>query len=131
MKKKLVHKKKKRKPKTPYDRHHLFWMRNEWNKGELEKLRLYPYCIIEMDRDTIHRYLHNHLACIPTPKECSIERVLFQIKCLEYYGAIGPDDPIEKRLSVLIALFECSEQPTADALREQLRLVREFYKKPE
>lgn len=105
-------------------------MRNEWNKGELDRLRLYPYCIIEMDRDTIHRYLHNHLACIPAPKECSIERVLFQLNCLMEHDAISLDDPIEKRLSVLIALFECSEQPTADALREQLRLIHEYKKAP-
>lgn len=128
LKKKLVYRKKRR-LKTSYDKHHLFWIRNEWNKGELEKLRVHPYCIIEINRDTVHRYLHNHLAYIPVPKECAVERILFQLKCLEQYGAISSKDSIEKRLSVLIALFECSEQPTADALKEQLRLVHEFYNK--
>lgn len=55
---------------------------------------------------------------------------MFHLEYLEKYGAIGPDDPIEKRLTVLIALFECIEQPTADALKEQLRLVHEFKKAP-
>ena len=45
-------------------------------------------------------------------------------------GAISDKDPFEKRLIVLIALFECVAQPTADALKKQLDLVREFNTKP-
>ena len=122
--------KKRKKVKTSFDRHHIFWIRKEWNKGELNKLRLHPYCIVLLDRDTIHRYLHTHLACIPAPHGGIVDEVLKHLNLLESYGAIGPDDPIEKRLKVLIALFECVEQPTADALKEQLRLVYEFNKAP-
>lgn len=122
--------KKTRKVKSPFDRHHLFWIRKEWNKGELNKLRLHPYCIVPLDRVTIHRYLHVHLACIPTPNGRIVGEILDQLKMLENYGAISQDDSIEKRLKVLIALFECVEQPTADALKEQLRLVYEFKKSP-
>lgn len=83
-----------------------------------------------MDRDGIHRYIHTHLAYIPTPRELSVESVIFQLKCLEKHEVIGLEDPIERRLAILIALFECVEQPTADALKEQLRLVHEFKKSP-
>lgn len=116
-----------KKAKNPLDRHHILYIRREWNKGKLDKLRLHPYCIILLDRDTIHRYLHVHLACIPAPPGRVVDGVLQQLKYLEEYGAISREDPIEKRLTVLIALFECIAQPTADALKEQLRLVREFY----
>lgn len=122
--------KKLKKVKTPFDRHHIFWIRKEWSKGELNKLRLHPYCIVSLRRDTIHIFLHTHLAYIPTPRPLIVKEVLHHLKYLEDYGAISLDDPIEKRLRVLIALFDCVEQPTADALREQLRLVYEFKKAP-
>ena len=126
---KQVKAKKQKKVKTPYDRHHIFYIRKEWNKGKLDKLRLHPYCIVLLDRDTVHRYLHTHLACIPAPSGRVVDGVLEQLGYLEERGAIGPDDCLEKRLIVLTALFECIAQPTADGLKEQLRLVREFYKK--
>lgn len=114
--------------RTPYDRHHILYIREDWNKPILDELRIHPYCIIKMERNTIHKYIHSHLAYIPVPREHSAKNVLFHLDCLERYNVIGPEDPIEKRLAVLIALFECIEQPTADALREQLRLVHEFKK---
>lgn len=114
--------------KTPYDKHHILYIKEEWNKHGLEELRVHPYCIIKMERNTIHKYIHSHLAYIPVPREYSAKTVLFHLECLEKYGVIGLEDTIEKRLSVLIALFECVEQPTADALREQLELVHEFKK---
>lgn len=115
------------KAKVPFDRHHILYIRKEWNKGKLDKLRLHPYCIIPLHSDTIHRYIHVHLACIPAPSGGVVDSVLMQLDFLERYGAIGQEDDIEKRLTVLIALFECIAQPTADALKEELRLVREFY----
>lgn len=129
-KRKKSRKKKEAKTKSSLDRHHIFYVRNEWNKGELEKLRMHPYCIVLMDRDGIHRYIHTHLAYIPVPKVFNVESVIFQLKCLEKHEVISLEDPIERRLAILIALFECIEQPTADALKEQLRLVHEFKKAP-
>lgn len=119
----------KKKAKNPFDRHHIFYIRREWNKGNLKRLRLHPYCIVYLRRETIHRYIHTHLAYIPTPMGSTINDVLFHLDYLQRYGGISDNDPIEKRLKVLIALFDCVEQPTADALKEQLRLVCEFNKK--
>lgn len=123
-------KKKKRKAKVQvkslYDRHHLLWTRRSWEKGALRKLRLHPYCIVVLHRDTLHQYIHAKMTDIPVPKTSSVKAVLDHLALLEGYGAIGSNDPIEKRLNVLAALFDCMEQPTADALREQLRIVREF-----
>ena len=121
--------KRKRTIKNPYDKHHIFYIRKEWNKGGLDKLRLHPYCIIPVHRETLHRYIHTHLAYIPTPRKCMVEEVLFHLEYLKKYGAITQEDTLEKRLEILIALFECAEQPTADALKEQLKLVHEFNNK--
>lgn len=75
-------------------------------------------------------YIHTHLAYIPTPRTSIVPHVLYHLQYLEEQKAISLDDPIEKRLLVLIALFEYIEQPTADALKKQLELVREYYKTP-
>lgn len=129
--KKRGSRKKKKRNKSPFDRHHIFWIRSEWSKGNFNKLRLHPYCIVPMHRETIHRYIHNHLAFIPLPKSCSVEYALYQLETLEQYGVISQDDSVERRLSILIALFECADQPTADALKEQLKLIHEFKKAPQ
>ncbi len=56
---------------------------------------------------------------------------LNQLMMLEQSGAISDDDDIEKRLMILAALFDCVEQPTADAFRKQQQVAHEFYtKKP-
>ena len=117
---------KKNKAKTPFDKHHIFYIRKEWNKGELDKLRLHPYCIVKVRRNTLHRYLHTHLAYIPAPDEHCVQDMVDCLKFLEDNKAIGPKDQLEKRLAVLISLFELVEQPTADALKEQLKIVHEF-----
>ena len=70
------------------------------------------------------------MAEIPVPEEVDAKTVLWHLDYLEKYDAISEKDTFEKRLLVLIALFDCSSQPTADALRKQLDLVREFNKKP-
>lgn len=67
---------------------------------------------------------------VPVPDAEATKCALQQLALLAKYGAIHEDDPIEKRLTVLTALFECIDQPTANGFREQLRIVREFKKAP-
>lgn len=70
------------------------------------------------------------MAGIPAPTEKNAKFVLGQLRILENYGAISDDDPIEKRLVVLASLFDCFEQPTADAIRRQLQIVYRFKNEP-
>ena len=130
VKKKRHKKKRARRHISQFDRHHILYIRREWSRNGLGRLRLHPYCIVSIPRDTLHRYIHAHLAYIPTPKPFVVDEILYHLGYLEEYGAISMDDPIEKRLKVLIALFDCIEQPTADALRKQLELVHDFKKAP-
>lgn len=81
-------------------------------------------------KTTLHRFIHENMTHIPVPSELAAKGALEQLRYLEKYGAISDDDPIEKRLGLLAALFDCVAQPTADGFREQLAIVRKFYEKP-
>ena len=101
-----------------------------WQGGLKGSLRLHWYCRVYIPRDTLHRQIHDEVRCVPVPKDISIKSALFQLEMLEKTGAIDDKDSIEKRLKVLIALFECSDDPTADALKQQLEIVQRFYNEP-
>ncbi len=134
-KKKRFQKLKKRKQKRVYrnnakDLHHLLWPRRDWKGGAIWELRKHWYCSVLVPRDTVHREIHHYVKKIPTPKYCNAKSALAQLNYLEKYGALHKDDPIEKRLKVLIALFECADEETADALKAQLEIVNRICKKP-
>ena len=129
MAKKKRRKSKKRNYKLE-DSHHILYQKRHWGRSCLKELRDYNYCIIDIPRDTLHRQIHEWLGDIPAPSDYSAKEALRNIRLLEKQGAIDNSDPLEKRLKILIALFDCIEQPTADALKKQLDIVYEFYKKP-
>lgn len=108
------------------DTHHLCYQRNRWQKGYLRALRDYWYCRICIPRDTLHRQIHLELPAVPPPANASAKSALEQLGYLEQYGSITEFDSIERRLGVLAALFDCTDQETADAFRTQLRIVREY-----
>ena len=88
------------------DVHHLLWTRKSWKGGAVGQ----------------------YIGSIPVPRYYSAKCALEQLGYLEKYGGISNEDPIEKRLKVLIALFECIEDCTADALKIQLAIVERFNK---
>lgn len=108
----------------------MLWQRRKWDYGDVKALREYQYCIIDIPAQTLHREIHEKVWQIPPPSQENARAVLWHLQYLEKYGGISAKDPIEKRLQVLIALFDCSEQQTADALRDQLKIVFESKKAP-
>ena len=114
---------------TRINTHHLCWRRRKWSKGVRKELRTHPYCLVKIPRNTLHKYIHDNMGDIPIPKDCSIRSAISQLEYMENYGAISLDDPIEKRLLLLAALFEVTDQPTADAFRKQYYLVCDFMRK--
>lgn len=114
---------------SAFDRHHLCWTRRSWSNGYLNELRLHPYCVVSIPRDTIHRHIHSELCYIPVPDQSSAKFVLEHLKYFEKFGAISMDDPIEKRLLVLAALFRHSDPKTAKGFQKQFEIVCE-YKSP-
>lgn len=111
------------------DTHHILWPRHDWNKGWAKTLREYWYLKIEIPMKTLHRQIHHEMLRVPVPKVSNIKAALFQLSQLEKYEAIHKHDNIEHRLTVLMALFECCEPETYNALKQQLEIVRKFYKK--
>lgn len=109
------------------DRHHLLWLRTEWNKGYCHALRSHWYLIVDIPRETLHAAIHHNVSMIPTPRGCSAKSAFEQLVYLESFGALHKNDPIEKRLKLLIAMFDCSDPETAEALKRQLDVVRNSY----
>lgn len=107
-----------------FDRHHIFYIKRCWKNGYCKELRDYYYCVVQIPRNTVHHRIHARVNHVPVPRGASAKFALEHLDMLSDYGAIGIYDSIEKRLTVLIALFDCIEQPTADALRRQLDVVR-------
>lgn len=83
--------------------------------------------MVLIPRATLHREIHETISNIVPPKDINAKDALFQLRMLEEHGAISLDDPIEKRLSVLIALFDCCEPETTLGFKKQLKIARRFY----
>lgn len=124
----LKHRRKSQKQVVPkhLDTHHLCFMKKRWNYGELVALRNFWYCKAEIPKNTLHHYIHQEMNCVPPPKPHNAREALDQLRTLEKFGAIRESDDIKARLKVLIALFDCIEQPTADAFKKQLEIVNKF-----
>lgn len=111
----------------PTDRHHILWYRRDYGKGWAKKIRDHWYCSVEIPRDTLHHQIHYEVAHIPVPRVISIKSALQQLDLLEKFGGISKNDNIEKRLMVLMALFDCAEPATHSALKRQYKIACKFY----
>lgn len=111
------------------DKHHLLWYKREYNKGWAKILRDHWYLRVEIPRDTLHKQIHCGVSHIPVPKAINTKAALEQLSLLENFGALHNDDPIDKRLMVLMAVFDCCEPATYAALKKQYEIVCKFYNK--
>lgn len=111
------------------DKHHIFFCRHDYAKGWAKTLRTHWYCTVEIPKDTLHKRLHREVDRVPVPSACNVQSALYQLDLLEKFGAIHRYDNIERRLMVLMALFNCCEPKTHTALKKQYDIVRKFYKK--
>ena len=118
------------KHRTGDDKHHIFFQKRYWSRGTLKILRDNRYCLAYIPEHTLHHKIHLNITTVPNPKPMHVSEALYQLNMLRAFGAIKDDDSIEKKLEVLIALFEDVEPETTAALKEQLKLVRAFYNRP-
>ena len=112
------------------DRHHILWPQHDWNKGYAKELRNHWYMTIPIPMNTLHRMIHHEITHIPVPRGITAKDALKQLELLERFGALHTYDNIERRLMVIMALFDCCEPETYDALKKQQELVRKFYNAP-
>lgn len=115
---------------THTDAHHLCYQARHFSRGPLLELRQYYYCKVLIPKETLHKEIHESLRDVPAPKPINAAEALKHLRFLTARGAIGEDDPIEKRLAILAALFDYCEQPTADAFRKQLEIIHRCKKAP-
>lgn len=111
------------------DTHHILWPRYDWNKGWAKALRCHWYLKVEIPKYALHQQIHHEVRFVPVPNVVNIKYAMLQLSELEKYDAIRTDDNIERRLLVMMAMFECCEPKTYEALKAQYELVRKFYNK--
>ncbi len=126
MSKKSTRHKKRNWEKSSVDSHHIFYTKVSWTGAVPNKLRQHWYCIVDIPKSTLHHKIHEKVRYVPVPRVEAIRVALGQLDLLESYGAIRPDDDIEKRLHIFINIFSGPDKPTADALQKQLDVVCEF-----
>lgn len=112
------------------DKHHILWPQHDWNKGYAKELRNHWYMTIPIPMNTLHHMIHHEITHIPVPRGIAAKDALKQLELLERFGALHTYDNIERRLMVIMALFDCCEPETYNALKKQQELVRKFYKTP-
>lgn len=116
-------------PKT-YDKHHCLWPRTSWNKGFAKEIRNHWYFVVEIPMKTLHSDIHDELPGIPVPPGNIARWAYEQIIMLDSYKVLHSNDRIEDRLEMLASIFDCASQPTADALRQQAKIIHRFYTRP-
>ena len=112
------------------DLHHLCYPRKKWSRGYAHALRNYWYLRVEIPKDTLHAAIHHALAEVPIPRGLAAKEALEHLALLNSFGVLHKNDPIEKRLKLLIALFDCIAPATANAFRKQLKIVTKFNSSP-
>lgn len=107
------------------EKHHIFYPRPLYNRGEAKKLRNHWYTKVEV-KDDLHHAIHA-MAEVPVPRVASIKVALAQLSFLEKWGGISKEDDIEKRLHVLGSLFDLGDPGTHAALATQLKIAKQFH----
>lgn len=113
------------------DRHHILWPQHDWNRGWAKALRNHWYMRIDIPMYSLHRKIHHDIMSIPVPRGGNAKAAFHQLQMLDRFGALHTYDNIEKRLTILMALFECSEPNTYEALKRQRAIVRKHFKVPQ
>lgn len=67
---------------------------------------------------------------VPAPHDSAAKEAYEQLVLLNGFGVLHDNDSIEERLKLLIAIFDCIAQPTADGFRKQLEIVQRHKKEP-
>ena len=119
-------KKKHRASQSGSNKHHILWQRRYWNSGYLKALREHEYLVVEVPVSTLHHQIHAEMSGIPVVRPRSAKMVLDELNRLQSVGAIRLDEPISKRLGLLIFMLEGIEPQTVKALKKQLKIVTSF-----
>lgn len=107
------------------NQHHLLWYKKSYSRGWAKLLRDHHYCKVKLP-EPLHELIHHEVPFVPVPRASSIQDALRQLEVLEDYGALNGG--VRERLWVLMALFDCIEPKTYDALKTQYDLITAYEK---
>lgn len=102
---------------------HILWQRRYWSNGYLKELREHDYLVVEVPISTLHKQIHANLSGIPIIKQSSARSVLGELNRLQSVGALRLDEPISKRIELLIFMLDGIEPAAVKALKRQLAIV--------
>lgn len=120
----MKHRKQRRVNDKTRDIHHIFWSRKDWHDGCANLIRDHWYCKVSIPKNTLHKEIHNNVTHVPVPPIGELKRAFSHLAEMEQYGIIKKNDDIERRLVMLIPLFEGT---TKQALQHQFNVVSDFY----
>lgn len=110
------------------DFHHLLFQGRHWQQGYAKLLRQHPYMGKYIPQATLHREIHAKIHDIPTPNGSECRIAYNEICRLEKLGEIDiVNDSVEKRLDLLISLWEDKCPATVAILKWQRDIVAKFY----
>lgn len=112
------------------DWHHCLFQKRHWHTGWAKRLREHEYCGSMIPKNTLHRFIHEGVNDVPLADGKSCRIAVEAINNWLEAGYIHLDDPLEQKLLTLITIFNTLEPRTAEVLRKQLHIVRDYKQRP-
>ena len=81
-------------------------------------------------KNTLHRFIHDGVNDVPLADGKSCRIAVEAINNWLEAGYIHLDDPLDQKLLTLITIFNTIEPRTAEVLKKQLHIVRDYTQRP-
>ena len=81
-------------------------------------------------KNTLHRFIHEGVSDVPLADGKSCKIAVMAINNWLEAGYISLDDSVERKLEVLIGIFNKISPKTANVLQKQLDIVRNYNERP-
>lgn len=104
-----------------FDAHHLLWEKRMYSHGYARALREHPWLRIYIPRDTLHRWIHHNMRCIPVPDGKDARKCFELLMRMERAGELDYKADILERLDFLIE--HLTSEATVEGLKQQRNLI--------
>lgn len=79
--------------------------------------------VVEVPISTLHKQIHANLSGIPTIRQSSARMALEELNRLQEFGGLRMDEPLSRRIELLIFMLDGIEPAAVRALKKQLKIV--------
>lgn len=112
------------------DRHHLLWQAAHYGHGYAKMLRIHPWLIMLIPRDTLHHEIHSKIGDIPVPNDELCKAAYLELVQAETEGLLDYGATAEYRIDWLLNHFTIDNAPlTYLALINQRDVIHSFYQR--